>query len=110
MGHHCTGAIGLFVVSWRAHVALGIVGIIAIPGGHRRTRHTNFEDVGSAHQGHTGHIAAIAPSIDAGAPAVYIGTLGHEAYTIHLVVNLDVAQGAGYRTLEGQTTIGTAAV
>ncbi len=94
----------------RAHVALGVTRVVAVPVGHWRAGDADLEDLRGAQHGHAGHVAAVAPAVDADPRAIHIGQGSHVAHAGHLVVDLDRAHAVGQGGFEGQPAVGAAAV
>mmetsp|Transcript_26133 Transcript_26133/g.59615 ORF Transcript_26133/g.59615 Transcript_26133/m.59615 type:complete len:226 (+) Transcript_26133:94-771(+) len=65
VSHDGAARVAVGVALGRAHVALGVVGVVAVPARHGRAGHPHLEDVRGARQGHRGHVPAVAPPVDA---------------------------------------------
>ncbi len=105
MGEHGAVLISLGVRLWRAHVPLGVAGVVAVPVGHGGPAHTDFEDLGGAHHGHAGHVAAVAPAVDPHARGIDIGELREFADGGYLVVDFDRAHSVGDGGFEGEAAV-----
>ena len=110
VGQHRTSQVARRIGGRQPHVALGIVGIVALPESDRSASDTRPEHLRRPQQRPADHISAVAPAIDAHTRAINVGAAGQEAHSLQLIVDLDMPQVTSDRGLESQATMSTAAV
>ncbi len=94
----------------QAEIALGVVGVVEAPVGHRRAGDRGVEDVGAAQHGERGEVATEAPTADAHLVEVEKGVaLGELAECAHLIVEHRAGQIEVNRALPRRAPPGRAA-
>jgi hypothetical protein len=103
-------AVAVGVFGGRAHVPLGVAGVVAVPVGDGGAGHAHAEDLLGLEQAHEGHVAAVAPAVDADAGGIEARQAGEVADAPDLVFDLDGAHAAGDVGFEGEAPAAAAAV
>ena len=80
------------ILLWRAHVALGVDGVVEFPVGRRRHRHASAEEGRALRHGHQRVEAAEAPTPNRDARSIDIGKPTQIGRRRHLVLRLEVAE------------------
>src|SRR5450759_1060169 len=89
------------VLHWRAHVALRVGRVVETPVGDRRPRDGAFPRAGRMGYRIKRHVSAVGPAPHGKARGIDIGELAQRFDTRELVLELDPAQVAEDRRLEG---------
>ena len=110
MGHDAAGRVAVRVGLGRAHVTLGVVGIVAVPMGHGGSSDSHLEHVRGLGKAHESHEPAVAPTVDADAVGVGEAVIDEPSNAVHLVADFDVAHVVLDDTLELQAPAGAAPV
>ena len=93
-----------------AHVAFGIGSVVAVPVGDGGAGDADLEDLGVAEHGHAGHVAAVAPAVNADARGVDEAEARKVTDAGNLVLDLYRAGAVGEGGFEGEAAVGAAAV
>lgn len=106
----CRVLVRVWIVLGRAHVALGVVGVVAVPGGDGGPRDGDLEDVRGATEAHGGEVPPVTPAVDADAFGIRDPLEGEPAHGGDLIEDLGVAESPVEALLEAEAAAGGAAV
>ena len=93
----------LRILLGRAHVFLGVGRVITLPERDGRPGHSHLENIRRRSQCHQGHIAAIAPAVDADSRDISESERLQPAHALDLIAHLDLAHAACDRCFECQS-------
>ncbi len=91
MMHNAASQVASGIGLGSAHVPFRITSVISIPMGDWRASDADLESIGRSSQAHQGHIAAIAPAIDADPVRIRQPLFHQPPDAIHLVFNFSVS-------------------
>ena len=89
------------IVRRKAHVPLGVNGIVIPPVNHRSARDTETKDIGVLQQAQSRHVSAVGESKDANTTAVDVVSLPHRCGQRRLIGKINLAKLAINRILKG---------
>ena len=100
VAEHTRLGVAIRVVARQVHVALGVVGVIQAPVGHRCAGNAAGIPVRGLGQQHQGHVAAIGPAVHANALGIHPGLGGEPFNALELVFHFHRALAAVQRAAE----------